>query len=223
MISWNLDLAPNGVDSIAEVAGAISELAGRCCNSLPTGKALVPIWELSACLPSAGRSVIQMRPSAEFFDAFFNSSVGYRAMFRRGPRVGCAANAMIVEAIQSALSKVLSKSIQVHMIKPNDDGLEHAGHQEMDSSNFLRSLDPSLSKVWYATAEIGEDCNIRSLPFGVSTDKIDVGLPNHWAAIYQDAEDCVLEVKGAFVGPCGLFQVKDPQQRAKTLSESGEA
>jgi hypothetical protein len=89
--------------------------------------------------------------------------------------------------------------------------------------NILRSLDPSLAKVWYSTSEIGPTGEIRLLSTGMSDRKIDVGLPNHWVEICQDSNDCIIEVKGAFVGSCGLFQIKDPELRARTLSNKGEA
>lgn len=87
----------------------------------------------------------------------------------------------------------------------------------------MRSLDPSLTKVWYSTAEIVPKGEIRLLPTGVSNQKIDVGLPDNWAEIFQNRHDCIVEVKGAFVGSCGLFQIKDPELRARTLSNKGEA
>jgi hypothetical protein len=221
--SWNIGPESDEVRCIAEVADPISKLAYRCCEALRTQTNLLPIWELSRSEPSIGRSVVQILVSEEFFDFFFNSPIGYRAMFRRGPRAGSVANAMIVSATRDVLSRTLSDLVETHVITLGDDEPEYVGRQVLGRSAFVRSLDPSLAKVWYSTAEIGERGTVRSLPFGVSAAKIDVGLPNHWAAIHQDAANCLLEVKGAFLGPCGLFQHKDPELRARTLSERGEA
>jgi len=223
LTSWNLEPAAYEISSIAQVAADISKFASRCGDALQTGDAPVAVWELSQCLPSIGRAVVQIHVGAEMFHEFFNSSAGYRAMFRLGPRVGCAANATIVCSVRDALSGKLPNSLHAHVIALGDDGPRHAGRQVLDRATFLRSLDPSLAKVWYSTAVVGADGSIRRLPFGVSEDKIDVGLPNPWAAICQSPADCVLELNGAFVGPCGLFQGKDPEQRARTLAARGEA
>jgi hypothetical protein len=144
-------------------------------------------------------------------------------MFRRGPRVGSVANAIIVNATRDVVSQTLPELVETQVITLGDDGPEYTGRQVIDRSTFLRSLDPSLAKVWYSTAAIEERGTVRSLPFGVSGVKIDVGLPHLWAAIHQNAANCLLEVKGAFLGPWGLFQHKDPELRARTLSEKGEA
>jgi hypothetical protein len=57
----------------------------------------------------------------------------------------------------------------------------------------------------------------------MSEEKINVGRQEPWMKICQNPNDCVIEVKGAFVSAHGLFQVKDPEVRAHTLSERGEA
>ena len=61
------------------------------------------------------------------------------------------------------------------------------------------------------------------MPTGMSDGKIDVGLAYDWAEIRQNPDDCILEAKGAFIGPDGLFQHKDPELRAHTLFRKGQA
>ena len=211
------------VRGIADVADEISTLVSSLRVALEQVGGINPIWELSDRVPSVGRSVVQIRVSAEFFEAFFNSSTGYRAMFRRGRRIGSLANSALVDAVQSMLVPSLPDMVDAHLIKGGLNGPEWAGCTAIPRSTFLRSLDPSLAKVWYSTAEVRSNGQIRGLPFGVSDEKIDVGLSYQWAEVRQDAEDCIIEVKGAFVGSCGLFQIKDPELLARTLSEKGEA
>ena len=85
------------------------------------------------------------------------------------------------------------------MVRKVGDTLELAGSRSIDQSTFLRSLDPSLAKVWYATSEISLK-SIRQLSFGLSEAKIDVGFEHHWVRIEQDSGNRIIEVKGAFVG-----------------------
>jgi hypothetical protein len=44
-----------------------------------------------------------------------------------------------------------------------------------------------------------------------------------WKRIEQDPGDSIIEIKGAFVGACGLFQLKDPEVRATGLWRTGGA
>ena len=220
MNTWDIATTTDSVLGIADVAREISALVSRFCAVLERAGTIEPIWELSKGFPSVGRSVVQVRVSPELFETFFNSSIGYRAMFRRGPRIGSATNAALVNAVQSTLLTALPETVDAHLTKV---GPEWIGRTAIPRATFLRSLDPSLAKVWYSTAQIGSKGGIRPLPFGVSDGKIDVGLPDHWAEIRQDAQDCIIEVKGAFVGSCGLFQFKDPELRAHTLWSRGEA
>jgi hypothetical protein len=223
MSAWNIQTAADEIRGIADVADEISTLVSSLCTALEHVGGIDPIWELSEQFPSVGRSVVQIGVGPRLFESFFNSSTGYRAMFRRGRRIGSLTNAALVDAMQSKLLAALPEMVDAHLIKPGLNGPEWIGRKAIPRPTFLRSLDPSLAKVWYSTTEIRSHGEIRPLPFGVSDEKIDVGLPHQWAAIRQDAEDCIIEVKGAFVGSCGLFQIKDPESRARTLSEKGEA
>jgi hypothetical protein len=220
---WDIRTLADGVLGISDVADEISALVSSISVVLEQVGNIDPIWELSDRFPLVGRSVVQLRVSPELFEAFFNSSAGYRAMFRRGRRIGSLANAALVDAVQSRLAASLPEVVDAHHIKAGLNGPDWIRRAAIPKPTFLRSLDPSLAKVWYSTAEVQSNGEIRRLPFGVSDGKIDVGLSNHWAEIRQDAEDCIIEVKGAFVGSCGLFQIKDPELRARTLSEKGEA
>lgn len=223
MNTWDITTTADEFFGIADVAREVSALVSNLCAALEQVVGIQPIWELSDQLPSVGRSLVQVRVTPELFETFFNSPIGYRAMFRRGPRTGSATNAALVDAVQSRLLAVLPETVDAHLIRNGSDGPERIGRTAIPRATFLRSLDPSLAKVWYSTAEVGLNGEIRRLPFGLSDAKIDVGLSYQWTEIRQDAQDCIIEVKGAFVGSCGLFQGKDPELRARTLWMKGQA
>jgi hypothetical protein len=222
MDTWHIVTTRDDAFGIADVAEEISSLATALRSALETSDKSIPVWELWSDSSSVGRATIQVPVSSPLFDQFFNSSKGYRAMFRLGRRVGSAANAVLIDMVISFLSGTLPESIDVLVVKKAGNALHLAGRQNILRSVFLRSLDPSLAKVWYASQEISAD-NIRWLSSGVSDTKIDVGLEYAWKRIHQDPGDCVIEVKGAFVGSSGLFQVKDPELRAAGLSTTGAA
>ncbi len=220
MNTWSVTTSADEVNGIAENAAAISTLVSHVSLALKEAESLSRIWEVSEKWPSVGRAIVQFRVSTQLFEAFFNSAIGYRAMFRRGPRIGSATNAALVASLDELLSGSLPEAVTAHLV---EIGPKWIGRTTVPKSEFLRSLDPSLAKVWYSTAEVRPNGEIRLMPTGVSDRKIDVGLEYDWAEIRQNPEDCVLEAKGAFVGPCGLFQLKDPELRARTLSSKGQA
>lgn len=221
MTDWNIGEVKDNADGLALVASDIVNLVSSLCAEFEKAEYFLPIWERLEDNDSVGRSVVQFRVSSTLFDTFFNSAVGYRAMFRRGPWIGSSVNAAIVAGIKAILSQKLSKSVNAHVLKW---GPELAGHMTLDSSQFLRSLDFCLSKVWFCTAEVVPEGELRMLPLGVSYEKeIDVGLQHPWKKIEQGPDDCIIEIKGAFVGERRLFQIKDPELRARGLTESGGA
>lgn len=220
MNSWGITTSADEVIGIAESAVAISALVSRVTLALKEAEPVDPIWEISDKSASVGRAVVQFHVGSDLFEAFFNSPTGYRAMFRRGPRIGSATNAALVASLNELLAGTLPETVTAHVI---EFGLKWKGPKTVPRSEFLRSLDPSLAKVWYSTAEIRSTGEIRLMPTGVSEGKIDVGLAYEWAEIRQNPDDCILEAKGAFVGPCGLFQHKDPELRARTPFSRGQA
>jgi hypothetical protein len=221
MNTWNINPIRDDTAELGQVATEITALASGLRTSVEHLDRIQFVWELFDQQPSVGRSVVQVHVSSTFFETFFNSPVGYRAMFRRGPYIGSATNGALLREVLSVLSPRLPESLNVPVIK--NPGPEWVEHYRLARSEFLRSLDPCLAKLWYSTAEIRADGTIRSLPYGVIDGKIDVGLSYHWAEIRQNEQDCIIEIKGAFIGPYGLFQVKDPEERARKLFEKGEA
>ncbi len=221
MNTWNINPSKDDTAELGQVASEIAALASGLLTSVEHLDNIQFVWELFDKQPSVGRSVVQVHVSSNFFETFFSSPVGYRAMFRRGPYIGSAANGALLWDILSVLSPTMPESLNVPVIK--NPGPELVKHYTLARLEFLRSLDPCLAKLWYSTAEIRADGTIRLLPYGVTDGKIDVGLPYHWAEIRQAEQDCIIEIKGAFIGPYGLFQAKDPEERARKLFEKGEA
>jgi hypothetical protein len=221
MDTWHIAETRDDAFGIAAVAEEISSLTTELGSALETNRSVL-VWELWDESQSVGRAALQVPVAVELFERFFNSPKGYRAMFRRGRRVGSAANAALIGGVVSVLGRTLPESIDAVLVKKVGDLLHLAGRQDVPRSTFLRSLDPSLAKIWYATQEISSE-NIRWLSSGVSGSKIDVGLEYAWNKIQQDPGNCVIELKGAFVGSCGLFQIKDPELRAAGLSTTGAA
>jgi len=221
MNDWNIGEVQDNIDGLALVSRDIVNLVSSLCAEFEEAKYFLPVWELSKDNDSVGRSVVQFHVSPKLFNTFFNSNVGYRAMFRRGPWIGSSVNAAIVAGIKTIVSQKLSRSVNARVLKW---GAKMDKQITLDSSQFLRSLDFCLSKVWYCTAEVVPKGKPRKLPSGVSNgEKINVGLQYPWKKIEQGSDDCIIEIKGAFLGERGLFQIKDPELRARRLSESGEA
>ena len=220
MNAWNISTASDEVMGVADNARAISTLVTHVSLALRDAQRIQAVWELSEKCSSAGRAVVQFRVSSGLFDTFFNSSGGYRGMFRRGPRIGTLTNAALIASLNDLLVGLLPEPVTAHVI---EFGPKWKGRTTVARSDFLRSLDPSLAKVWYCTSEVRADGHIRLMPAGISDAKIDVGLVHPWAEIHQKPEDCILEAKGAFIGTHGLFQLKDPELRARTLFSRGEA
>ena len=218
--TWAIETCADETIGVAENAAAISALASRVSLALKQAKSLEPIWEIADESPAVGRAAVQFRVDPDLFHSFFNSATGYRAMFRRGHRVGTFTNALLVAWLNDVLAGSLPEAVTAHLVQR---GPKWRGRTKIKRSDFLRSLDPSLAKIWYCTAEIRSNGDIRQLPTGASDARINVGLAYEWMEIRQRAEDCLLELKGAFVGAEGLYQIKDPELRARTLCSKGEA
>jgi hypothetical protein len=222
MNKWHIASSRDDAFGIAEAAKQIAMLVGQLHSALGTLGSAVLVWELEENSRSVGRAAIQAHVDHDFFEQFFNSSDGYRAMFRRGRRIGCAVNAALIDLVASVLRHNLPESVASMLVEKTGDTLRVVGRKAIERRVFLRSLDPSLAKIWFATAELSFE-GPRQLSFGVGDATIDVGLEYRWKKIEQDPGNCIIEIKGAFVGPSGLYQKKDPEERAAGLSTTGGA
>ena len=204
MNDWNIKEVQDNIDGLALVSRDIANLESSLCAEFKEAKNIQSVWELLKDNDSVGRSVVQFDVSFNFFDTFFNSNVGYRAMFRRGPWIGNSVNAALVAGIKTILSQKLPESVNAHVLKW---GPKLDGKVTLDSSKFLQSLDFCLSKVWYCTAKVDPRGELRPLSSGVSNEeRINVGLGDQWKKIEQGQNDCIIEIKGAFLGSAGSFR-----------------
>ena len=217
---WKLQDVGDEAAGLAQVAGSIDSLVSSLCAAFEAAQSFEPAWELLEADDAVGRSVVQFKVAPNLFDLVFNEPLGYRGMYRRGPWTGASVNSLMVAKLKAGVAAKVPKVLDLQVLR---SGPSLDGRKDIDQATFLRSLDPALSKVWYCTAEIRPNEELRLLPSGVSATKLEVGRPNPWAVLRQSPDDCIIEVKGAFVGPHGLFQVKDPERRGAVLSERGEA
>lgn len=199
----------------------IDSFAGRIAAELTTAVLagnIEVLWERSDLASGASRAAIQFKVSPELFDEFFNSPAGYRGMFRQDTYVGTCSNAVIIDVISGALANLLPEKFNAH-----DIGGEFvpSGRVSIEKTVFLRSLEPWLAKIWMCTVAILANGERRSLSLGVGHERIDVGLQHNWPAVCREPEDCILEVKGAFVASFGLFQSKSISERGKSIGISG--
>ena len=145
MNTWSITTSPDEVLGIAAVAREISALVSGLSAALEQANAIEPIWELSEQFPSVGRSVVQVHVEPEFFATFFNSSVGYRAMFRRGPRIGSATNAALVSTVRSALMVRLPETANAHVIRTGPEWVRREAVGECQASCRLKFMQPGGS------------------------------------------------------------------------------
>lgn len=219
-VDWPIHDVEDSAAGLAQMASSIDSLVSSLGAAFEAVQRFEPVWELLEADETVGRSVLQFRVDAELFDLIFNAPLGYRGMYRLGPWIGASVNGLIVAELKAAAAARIPRVLKAHILR---SGPSLAGRKDIDSTTYLRSLDPSLSKVWYCTAAICFDGHLRLLPSGVSEQRLEVGRSYPWAVLTQSPADCIIEVKGGFVGSHGLFQVKDPEYRAHTLSVRGEA
>lgn len=207
-----LEAAP---DSEAIQAAVISQF-----ETALTGSCVRIGMEQSASHPCDLRAVLQFPIGATLFDQFFNSNTGYRAQFRRDWRAGLAYNRRIVAELRSKVESQLLTKVEARLITPKFEG---CGVLTVSRKKICISLDPDLSKVWFCGLLISGDGRILQLPSGATGPRLQLDTHTTWPALARDEADAWLEVKGAFVGRNGLYQPKDPADRARKLNASGEA
>jgi hypothetical protein len=169
------------------------------------------------------RAVVQFRVGSPVFDAFFNSRSGYRAHFRKQSKCGLAFNNWTIGALRHSIvlnvpEKIPGRKVVGHF---QDDGAA-----EISRDQLLLSIVPYLSKVWWCTARINPDGDMKELwPYlGFSSEpRILVEGAGKWRAPYPTDGAAWVDLKGAFIGQEATYQPKDPVKRAVRLHETGEA
>jgi hypothetical protein len=170
--------------------------------------------------PNDCRAVVQFAIGAALFDRFFNGRTGYRAHFRVHYECGLEFNSQLIEALRDILRKWLPDRIIGRNL---DYRFRDVGEARIDKAFLIASLVPDLSKVWFCTKRIQSHGGIEDLATGLVGPRILLDGNSSWAAPYREDETAWLDIKGAFVGATGVYQVKPPIERAKRLQSTGEA
>lgn len=166
------------------------------------------------------RVVLQFYVGETLSDFFFNARTGYRAQFRTDWRTGLGYNDSIIDGIRNEVVLLPSSELCARRLTPE---FEDCGQLTVTWPHVLASLDRYLSKVWFCARLIGSGGHVTQLPSGVTGPCLRLDDQTTWRALSRADSDAWLDVKGAFVGPNGLYQPKDPIERAKRLHATGEA
>lgn len=165
------------------------------------------------------RAIFQFHIGAELFDSFFNSRSGYRAHFRRSPRSGLDFNDLTVARWTNILLRSLPEVTPGRQFAHD---FEDVGPCDISKAFLKQSLVPYFSKIWVCTKQINETGGTSYTPPQVSGPRLLVG-GERWTALEADQENAWLDVKGAFIGKSGAYQLKDPECRAIILQKTGTA
>lgn len=176
--------------------------------------------EKSSSRPSDHRVICQFQIGQGLYDQFFNANTGYRAQFRRDWRTGLAYNRSIITEMRSKLASLLPTEVSVRCLSPD---YEDCGAFAVPRERIVQSLDPGLSKLWFCGRRIVGDGTVVQLPSGATGPRLHLDEQNSWATLARDESDAWLDVKGAFLGSGGPYQLKDPCERARMLQSTGEA
>jgi hypothetical protein len=205
-----------------EAAGSPSELLESlriaCRDDLQSGEIRFACEE-SGCRETDVRIVVQLHIASELFDWLFNARTGYRAHFRMSPGSGLRFNTEIVELVRRELQMTL---VDFWEGRRFDHGFADRGVAPISKAFALTSLTSDISKIWLCTALIDADGSLRAMPTGVTGPRLLVE-GHQWLAWFRDFNDSWIELKGAFLGPHGPYQLKDTWTRALRLHENGTA
>jgi len=166
------------------------------------------------------RAVLQFPVARQLFDWFFNAHTGYRAQFRLGWENGLARNQALIELLRVPLRAAGAMEIAARRLSWT---FENRGLGPTSMSRVLTSLDPYLSKVWFCKKLMQADGQVTDLRVELSGPRLPFDDYDSWASVIADEGECWLDVKGAFVGPRGLYQLKDPAYRAQEMQRKGTA
>jgi hypothetical protein len=169
--------------------------------------------------PTHLRPVIQFPIGQQLFDWFFNAHSGYRAQFRSGWQIGHSYNAELVAALRMDLG-ALQERLTSRLLSSSFNDI---GPRLVGSGEVIRPMEPDLSKVWFCKQLIGQDGVVTDLRIDFAGPRLIFDEYDSWAAPVADDKNAWLELKGAFVGDVGFYQLKDPIDRAKGLQRLGSA
>lgn len=166
------------------------------------------------------RVVVQFAAGKDIFDWFFNSHTGYRAQFRLGPENGLIQNARLISELVAAVNRSTTKRFTARRLSCD---FKDIGPITTSVDQITESLDPDLSKVWPCEAQISNTGGTQNLFVSRSGPELTFSACESWRSFYPENADGWLDVKGAFVGPGGRYQLKPPEERAANLRARGSA
>jgi hypothetical protein len=191
------------------------------------------------------RAMTQFTVHRDLYDWFYNARTGYRAAFWRDPMIGIEFNHRIVAALAGILAERLSDDVTVRaiqIIETNDTSREDRdrGRKLVQRDSFIRSLDPSVAKVWICERlhrnEGGRIDDIGLPVFREARDGPKLIVPRWASAVISQGDDpgfgllaprpseeyCWLDFKGGVIAKSGeLVQPKPNDLRALQLHNIG--
>jgi hypothetical protein len=177
-------------------------------------------WEQAQKNAEDHRIILRVRIGAELFDWFFNARTGYRAQCRVSAEAGTAFNARLVRLIREVVTVSCPDTIAAREMDPS---FRDQGAVLIEKRQVEASLVPELSRAWFCGRLIQASGSVVDLIVSVSGPRIVVGPDDCWATIDADEEMAWLDVKGAFLGVDGAYQVKSPEERGSRLNKLGTA
>jgi hypothetical protein len=191
------------------------------------------------------RAIVQLRVPSELYDWFFNARTGYRAQYWTSAENGLKFNERVLSKLRNVLAKRLPEQLSVRQIGVSCQGYirceRDVGETVLKRAELLRSLKPSISKIWIgehlirtqngplkniwfptlcaaeqssAKLSIPRWANVKNPKTGVNDEGLRAPLP--------DAEYSWLDLKGGFLDHNGnLSQIKPQDDRAKQIRDYG--
>ncbi|MBS1197818.1 MAG: hypothetical protein H6R18_1603 [Proteobacteria bacterium] len=166
------------------------------------------------------RGVVQFPLGRKLFDWFFNAQTGYRAQFRIGRENGLVKNADLIRELRAELELSRATAIVIHRLTSD---FEYKVSRYGTIGEVATTLDEALSKVWICEKLIVQSGSIQDLFVSRTGPKLLFSNSDAWSSLYPENGDGWLDVKGAFIGPIGPYQLRPPEARAAKLEERGTA
>ncbi len=200
-----------------------AELIRKVCHALRAallGSNVMFSFEESCQDDQHLRAIIQFPLGCQLFDWLFNGREGYRAQFRTGHQNGLVQNAVLISEFRAELTRHTRAEIIARRLSCD---FKDKGPMAGSIGQIVSSLDPHLSKVWVCDNLIGNDRELHDLFVSRTGPKLTFSDSDPWVSLYSEDGAGWLDVKGAFVGPNGVYQRKSPEERAANLEVHGSA
>lgn len=197
----------------------LTSIVAKFAEAVPAGTLRVGMQQAESA-PEDLRVVLQFHIGEVLSDFFFNAKTGYRAQFREDWRGGLKFNGRLIDGIRNVIGSMQNPEVCARKLTPD---FEDCGQLTVSWERVLVSLDRTLSKVWFCARLMNGAGQVIRLPTGVTGPRLRLDDHISWVALSRDESDSWLDVKGAFKGPAGLYQPKNPIARAKRLHATGEA